>query len=49
MPAARETEVGADRAPGALANVFKTLMIRPHLRCFMPSQASRLKRIAANN
>ena len=49
MPAARDTAVGAPLARGALAPRFSTLMIRPHLRCCMPGQTSRAKRIAANS
>ena len=49
MPAARDTAVGAPLARGALAPVFSTLMMRPHLRSFMPGQTSRLSRIAANS
>ena len=49
MPAARDTAVGAPPARGALAPMFSTLMIRPQLRCFIPGQASRASRIAANS
>ena len=49
MPAARDTAVGAPLARGAFAPVFSTLMMRPHLRCFMPGQTSRVSRIAANS
>ena len=49
MPAARDTAVGAPFARGAFAPVFSTLMMRPHLRSFMPGHTSRASRIAANN
>src|SRR5580704_3399470 len=47
--AARLTEVGALSAPGALAPILSTLMMRPHLRCFICGKRMRQKRICANN
>src|SRR5437016_5838291 len=47
--AARLTEVGALSAPGALAPMLRTLMMRPHLRCFIGGSSSRQKRIWANS
>ncbi len=49
MPAARVTEVGALAGRGALAPMLSTLMTRPHFRCFMCGQASRVSRMAANS
>src|SRR5580693_5880665 len=45
--AARLTEVGALSAPGALAPILRTLMTRPHLRCFICGIRIRQKRIWA--
>src|SRR5438132_306523 len=47
--AARLTEVGALSAPGALAPMLSTLMMRPHLRCFICGSRMRQKRIWANS
>src|SRR5438552_749424 len=47
--AARLTEVGALSAPGALAPILRTLMMRPHLRCFICGSRMRQKRIWANS
>jgi hypothetical protein len=47
--AARLTEVGALSAPGALAPMLSTLMMRPHLRCFICGIRMRQKRICANS
>ena len=49
MPAARDTAVGAPFARGALAPRFSTLMMRPHLRSFMPGHTRRHRRIAPNS
>src|ERR1700744_5562262 len=47
--AARLTEVGALSAPGALAPILSTLMMRPHLRCFICGIRMRQKGICANS
>src|ERR1044071_2888636 len=47
--AARLTEVGALSAPGALAPILSTLMMRPHFRSFICGIKMRQKRICANN
>src|SRR5689334_3032813 len=49
MPAARVTAVGAPLAGGALAPVLSTLLMRPQRRCFIPGNAARQSRIAANS
>ena len=48
VPAAREIVVGAEPARGALEPMLSTLMTRPHFRSFIPGQASRVSRMAAN-